>query len=142
MFRDDGKRVDGMTLTPWSHGQMLVWDATCSDTLAPSYLHLSLSKSGSVAELAGKHKLTKYKKLLDQNYIIIPFAVETLGPWCHEAVKFIKILGKLISSKTGEAKSTIYLKQRISLAIQRSNSASVMGTFNNSEPLNEIYYIL
>ena len=40
LFRDDGKRVDGMTLTSWSRGQMLVWDATCSDTLALSYIHI------------------------------------------------------------------------------------------------------
>ena len=34
LFRDDGKRPDGVTLFPWSKGQFMVWDATCVDTLA------------------------------------------------------------------------------------------------------------
>ena len=143
MFRDDGKRVDGMTLIPWSKGQNLVWDATCSDTLVPSYLHLSSNAPGKVARKAANVKLNKYKKLLDQNYIIVPFAVETLGPWCAEAIEFIEKLGNLIQERTGEGRAKIYLKQRISIAIQRSNAASVMGTFGEDfKGLDEIFYIL
>lgn len=142
LFRDDGKRVDGITLVPWSRGQMLAWDATCSDTLALSYIHLSSSSSGSVAELAAVNKSRKYSRLLEQNYIILPFAVETLGPWCSEAIQFVDRLGKLLVNATGEKNSKIYLKQRISLAIQRSNAACVMATFDDSESMNEIFYIL
>lgn len=142
MFRDDGKRVDGVTLVSWSRGQLLVWDATCSDTLAPSYLSRSSVKSGTVAELAASNKLRKYKGLLEQNYLILPFAVETLGVWCSEAISFIDKLGKMMFEATGEKNSKTYLKQRISLAIQRSNAASVMATFDVSDNMNEIFYIL
>ena len=143
MFRDDGKRVDGVTLIPWSKGQNLVWDATCSDTIAPSYIHLSCTAAGKVAKKAADVKLNKYKKLLDQNYIILPFAVETLGPWCVEAIQFIDILGKLIQENTAESKAKIFLKQRISIAIQRTNAARVMGTFGeNYKGLDEIFYII
>ena len=34
--RADGKRPDGTTMVPWSNGRLLVWDATCVDTIAPS----------------------------------------------------------------------------------------------------------
>ena len=41
LSRSDGKRPDGMSIVPWKHGKSLVWDATCLDTLAPSYIALS-----------------------------------------------------------------------------------------------------
>ena len=31
MYRNDGKRPDGITMVPWERGKLLVWDATCSD---------------------------------------------------------------------------------------------------------------
>lgn len=143
MFRDDGKRVDGVTLIPWSKGQHLVWDATCSDTMAPSYLHLSSSGPGKVAMKAANVKINKYKKLLEQNYIILPFAVETLGPWCAEAIHFIDILGNLIKERTNEPRAKMYLKQRIGMAIQRTNAARVMGTYGDDHKgLDEVFYIL
>ncbi len=38
LSRSDGKRPDGVTLVPWKSGRLLVWDATCPDTFAPSHL--------------------------------------------------------------------------------------------------------
>ena len=43
--REDGKRPDGISLIPWWWGLPLLWDFTCSDTLAPS--NLSTSASGA-----------------------------------------------------------------------------------------------
>ena len=34
--RADGKHPDGITMVPWSNGRLLVWDATCLETFAPS----------------------------------------------------------------------------------------------------------
>ena len=38
LYRSDGKRPDGITVVPWQRGKLLVWDATCPDTFAPSYI--------------------------------------------------------------------------------------------------------
>lgn len=142
LCRSDGKRVDGMTLVPWQNGQTLVWDATCVDTLAPSYLKLSSKSSGRVAEMAATRKRNHYKELIDNNYFFLPFAVETFGPWCKEAKEFIKCIGQLITNITGEPRTTTYLIQRISIEIQRHNAACVMGSLPTSNSLDELFFIL
>ena len=54
--RSDGKRPDGVTLAPWHSGCLLVWDATCPDTLAPSYRAHVTQESGKVAASAEERK--------------------------------------------------------------------------------------
>ena len=39
-----------MTIVPWSCGQLLVWDATCPDTLAMSYRGQATTAAGKVAK--------------------------------------------------------------------------------------------
>ena len=51
-YRLDGKSPDGATMVLWSGGKVLVWDATCPDTLAPSYSSLATREAGAVAEEA------------------------------------------------------------------------------------------
>jgi len=50
LSRSDGKRPDGVTLVPWSQGKCLIWDATCVDTFALSYLNQIKETSGSAAD--------------------------------------------------------------------------------------------
>ena len=50
LYRSDGKQPDGMSIIPWKRGKVLVWDATCPDTLAPSYITLASREAGAVAE--------------------------------------------------------------------------------------------
>ena len=49
IYRSDGKRPDGASSVPWKGGRVLVWDATCPDTLAPSYSALATRETGVVA---------------------------------------------------------------------------------------------
>ena len=70
-----------------------------------------------------------------------PIAVETLGGWGPEGSALIKTLGKMIQERTGEKRSTFFLFQSISLAVQRGNAASILGTARPGEKLDEIYYL-
>lgn len=63
---------------------MLVWNATVSDNLSQSYLHKSSSEGGEVPRIADLKKVTKYKNIVEQTYILLPFACGTRRPWFHE----------------------------------------------------------
>lgn len=130
--RSDGKRPDGQTLVPWKDGKCLVWDFTCVDTLAQSYLNQTSKKSGSAASVAEVRKISKYQNL-EQTYLFVPIAIETLGTWGTAAKKIISLLGHKISTACFDARSTTFLKQRISVAIQRGNAAAVLGTLPSND---------
>jgi hypothetical protein len=141
VLRDDGKRPDGITIIPWKKGKSLVWDVTCTDTLAPSHLSESSISPKSAANLAAVLKKRKYKSLSD-NYFFVAFAVETLGSWSNDALSLLDELGKLLSNTTGIPQAKTYLKQRISIAIQRGNAASIIGTVPLSSTFKELFYLL
>ena len=54
--RKDGSRPDGMSLYPWKNGKCLVWDFTCSDTMASSYIVNSAKKAGKAAKEGEERK--------------------------------------------------------------------------------------
>ena len=80
MCCDDGKRPDGTSLIPWSRGLPLLWDFTCTDTLAPSNLSTSASGASRLANSAESDKLRKYSSLTP-SFHFSPLCVETLGAW-------------------------------------------------------------
>ena len=67
--RSDGKRPDGMSLVPWTHGKHLLWDAVCSDTLTASYLEFTSLKAGEAARLAEDRKYCHYSELTDRYFL-------------------------------------------------------------------------
>ena len=138
--RSDGKRPDGMTLVPWSRGKCLVWDFTCVDTFTSSYLSETSNRCGAAAELAEKKKTAKYRSM-DQNFIFMPVAVESMGCFGSQALSFIKTIGQKIALVSGDQRSTSYLIQRISIAVQRGNVASILGSIPFSSRLDEIFYL-
>jgi hypothetical protein len=129
LFRTDGKRADGLTLRPWSKGKCLVWDATCVDTLCKSYIPSTSRIAGAAAAKAEKKKKDLYSNLPNQ-YIFCPFAVETLGTFGDEALQLVSELGGRLRNTTGDAREKTWLIQRISVAIQRGNAASVLATIS------------
>ena len=71
----------------------------------------------------------------------MPVGLETFGSWGPEGHKLIKDIGKKLKEVTGEPRSTFFLTQRISMAIQRGNSSIVQGTVPSTEGLDEIFEV-
>ena len=133
----NGKRPDGITYTTWKQGKPLIWDFTCCDTLCDSYVKSSSRCASSAAALREDQKINHYKDLT--NYFFVPVAVETYGAWGPRGIKLIKEIGKKMREITGEKRSTFFLSQSISVAIQRGNAACIIGTAPTSEGLDEIF---
>ena len=62
-------------------------------------------------------------------YVFIPVGLETLGSWGTEAWSLIRDIGRKLTDRTGEARATCFLVQKISIELQRGNACSVLGTF-------------
>ena len=72
----------------------------------------------------------------------MPIGIESFGTWGREGHKLIKEIGKRLKEVTGEKRSTFFLTQRISMAIQRGNSSCVVGTVPSTEGLDEIFELM
>jgi hypothetical protein len=134
LLRGDGKRPDGATLDPWRGGSYLVWDFTCPDTLAPSHLRQSSLQAGAAAASAEARKESKYADLVSAgDFLFSPIAIETLGVWGPSALAVCEEIGGRTANLTGDLRATAFLKQRLSLAVQRGNAAAVVGTHPNGD---------
>ena len=118
LYRSDGRRPDGVTLTPWRVWKCLIWDATSPDTQAASHINGTSQKAGATAEQAANQKTDKYRKL-SSKYFFIPVAVETLGPINADGANFLSELGRRIEQSSMEKLETAHLFVRISIAVQR-----------------------
>ena len=115
-------------MLPWKCGRPSVWDATCSDTFDPSYTNLATTRAGSIADLAQRRKASQY---LQSSYLFSPVSVETLGSFGKKTGYFLREIARRIKTATGEAQSFHHLIQRLSVAIQRGNAMSILGTFDS-----------
>ncbi|KAL5481469.1 hypothetical protein EMCRGX_G021634 [Ephydatia muelleri] len=62
------------------------------------------------------------------HFLAASLAIETSGVFGRKTTEFLKELGHRLRQVSGEANSFAYLTQRLSVAIQRGNAASVLGT--------------
>ncbi len=129
-----------MTTMPWCQGKFLLWDYTCPDTLAPSYINRAVTHAGAVANEAEALKMAKYSWLSQQNHFV-PIAIETLDAIGDEGMELLKDIGRRIAQSTQEPRATAYLFQRLSVAVQQGNAACVLGTGLQGHCPEDIFYI-
>ena len=87
LSRSDSKHPNGVTLVPWKSSRLLMWDATCPYTFAPSHLPSATREAGAVAALAEWSKQDKYAALNQcHNFTLVP--IERAGPFEPETFLF------------------------------------------------------
>ena len=123
--RGDGKRPDGMTIYPFSHGRCLIWDATCVNTFADSRLGDASLEAGAAAKKAEDGKRRKYSQLA-QRFRFEPIAFESDGACGPTTRSFIRELGGRMSAVSGDPREVEWLLQRFSIAVMRGNAASIL----------------
>ena len=69
---------------------------------------------------------------LNQCHTFTPVAIETAGLFGPDTLSFLGELGHRLRKVSGEAKSFSYLRQRLSIAMQHGNAASVMETMGGT----------
>ena len=119
----DGRRSDVVTVVPWRSGKLLVWDATCPDTFAPTYSMHATREAGAVAALAEEEGGYISTCAL---HTMTPVAIETSGVFGPQNMAFLKDLGRRVDQTT-EERSTTFLLQRLSVAVQRGTTGLPSG---------------
>ena len=101
-----------------------MWDATCPDTLAPSYSSHATLAAGEVAALAEERKVAKYNGL-PVTHSFTPVAIETLGAIGPKSLVFLKELGWRARRQSGEERAASFLLQRLSVAVYTTGKRCV-----------------
>jgi hypothetical protein len=100
LSRSDNKRPDGITISQWSRGKSLLWDASCIDSFPVSYIDKALWVSGQVAALERSLQGS------DGEFFFTPFIVETTGVWGKCAlINFAKSIVHAITLASGEKRA-------------------------------------
>ena len=86
---------------------------------------------------AEKDKLSKYRSF-EQKFIVQPIANETLGSWGPGGLKFVQEIEIRLFTATKNKRSTSELFQAISIATQRGNATSIIGSLPNVRFLSEL----
>jgi len=78
---------------------------------------------------------------LQDRFIFTPIAIETLGVYGKDANKFILSLGEKLKEKTRDVRALSFLRQKISLAVQRGNAAAILGTLPQGKGFGEFFLL-
>ena len=92
---------------------------------------MTSSEAGAAARQAAATKYTKYIDITS-THIFYPIAIETAGSWDVQALAVIEEIGRRVTEAKEDPKETMYLFQRLSMAIQRGNALSFFNTFDKN----------
>jgi len=84
--------------------------------------------TGAAANRASVSKTAKYGAL-SVSHIFVPVAIETADTWGQSAIELVQEIGKRISTVIEDTRETMFLFQRLSIALQKGNAIASQSTF-------------
>ena len=87
-------------------------------------------RAGSAAAKAEVAKTAKYMEIAI-THAFVPLAFESLAAWGVQCQQFVSELDRRITIITGDARETNYLRQRLSIAVQRGNAIACRGAMSH-----------
>ncbi|GAU90455.1 hypothetical protein RvY_02867-2, partial [Ramazzottius varieornatus] len=138
IFRKNKRRPDGMTQVPWKNGKELVWDVGVVDTL--TNFAMSLWKPDQLLMLPKRERFPS----IEISEVSFCSALLVWSPLGHRpcATKLFEAIGRNTMEVTGESRSFTFVKQRVSINIQRANPYSVFSTLQDTKGLDELVFVL
>jgi len=91
---------------------------------------------GAAADKAAANKSSKYCDLAGTAWycnLFFPVAIETAGTWNQMAVELVQEIGRRITLVSEDSRETVFLFQRLSIALQRGNAVSFLSTFTATD---------
>ena len=99
----------------------MAWDVTVPDTYAESHIDQTAREAAN--------KIATYSAL-SASHVFFPMAVETAGTWNQSAIELIQEIGRRTTAVTEDTRETVFLFQRLSIALQRGNAVAFFSTFD------------
>ena len=130
LLEESGEKPADVWLPTFDMGREAALDVVCTSPCTDSVYRQAASQQGfaaAQAEAAKRHK--SLEKCEQAGILFLPVAVEVFGGWGETALAVIRRIGSLLAEASGRSRSaeTRYLRQRLSLRLQRCNAAMVQA---------------
>ena len=89
-----------------------------------------------------EEKTRKHNSIIETGYIFQPLAFDNQGNCGPETETFLNELGSRLRVATFEDRSSVFLRQRISVIIQQYNFACVSGTLSEGVCLEDVFSLI
>ena len=106
----------------WKQGKVVAWNLTYVNRLAMSHQRLATNEGPAIASEAEKRTRSHYPDRPD-HVIFELVAMECRGGIGDSSLKFIREVSRRIAENTNEKRSNYFVRQRLSLQVQRGSAA-------------------
>ena len=96
----------------------------------PMQSHTSLTQCPPQGRQLIKRHDTRLPSIQAGTHMFYPIAIETAGAWDDMAIELVQEIGRRTTVITQDTRETVFLFQRLSIALQRGKAVSFLNTMN------------